>query len=587
MALLNNGAANGLMNREGGAASRRASIAAGRPLDHMVRPRDPNAGGPEAGLAIPHSIQFAGMIGGAWRTFMSDRWDEALRRGREEANCMRRDCFIQALIQERALASASLKWHVEVDNDKDPAEKAVKDGLTAICRAIPHLQRLIYCLVDETIWVGRGGTQLAFEFRDMKLPAIQTASFATGLGPAGTAQNVGGKGPTEKRRALCVKVHQPVSGDSINHEFDGTPLLLVNTSHGDLPGAEAVMTTKGRAVALRGSWRQRFLLHQHIPVPAEFFDFERAEAIHGVGLRSVIYWWNNLKMEWVSNTADWVERTGLGVRIWRYAGGNPASKAAVEKAAREQDDKVNILMPMFSEKGIEGVDFIDTASAGADLLLKLVEYADGFIERYVIGQSMSSGADNESGLGGSGRAALAQDTKGRIIRFDANNASESITEDLLKVILRWTYPDFADMPVRFVLETDEPDPQKFMTAAKTFQDMGGDVREDDCRGKIGLSEVSTGDKILQPKQPGGGMPMPGGAPGMPGAPAPGTDPSQPGPAGEQPGAAPAQPAAPEPASTTPIDDEEGRPTLYQRGQRTRRRRKGGFWHVVPDLELRL
>src|SRR5262245_47386491 len=99
---------------------------------------DPMAGGPEEGLALPHVYQFSGMIGGAWRTYIHDRWDEAMRRGREEALSMRRDAFLMGLMQERSLGVASLRWHIEVDNDRDPQQKAIKDGLTAIVKAIPR-----------------------------------------------------------------------------------------------------------------------------------------------------------------------------------------------------------------------------------------------------------------------------------------------------------------------------------------------------------------------------------------------------------------------------------------------------------------
>ncbi len=538
------------------------------------RPMRPSwdEGGPESGMGIGHVAQFASMIGSAWKTFVHDRWDEAMRHGREEALAMRNDCFLQSLMQERALATASLKWHIEVDSDRDPAQKAVKEGMTQIVRSCPGLQKLLYYLTDETVWVGRGGSQVIKHWKEMDLPAVPRKMFGSGLGGGGAqppaqppqpgmagnsaaqptpaqpgAQPPPGYDPNadpsrsqkEKRRALCIKLHQPVSGDSLGHKHDGTPYLLVGHQSTEIPGSEIINATVGRALLLKGTWRPRFFLHSHLPMAANFFDAEKAEAIHGIGVRTAIFWWSTLRSEFLTNVMDWAERTGLGVRIWKYSGSNPQSKIETAKAAREQRDKVNLLVPVFGDggKAVEGIEFIDTASTGADLLLKLAEYADSHIERFIIGQSMSSGADNESGLGGTGRSDFARDTKGKIVAFDANNLADTLTQDWIKDTLAWTYPDFADLPCRLVFDVDEQDPKDLLDAAKVFVDMGGRVRAEQVGGKLGFDQAHPGDELLksqsaqQAEQQQAMQPPPGAAQPAPEA-APPAPPEQPAPNGD-------------------------------------------------------
>lgn len=523
-----------------------------RILDHRGQPMN-NPRPPGAGLAIGHAQQFAATLG-AFRTYMSDRWDEALRRGREESNSMRRDAFLSGLLNERSLSVATLRWHIEVDNDRDPQQKAIKDGLTAIVKNTAYLQQLFYCLQDETVWTGKGGHQIAWHWKTQQLPSPKVRAFGTGMGGApgavpgqpaappvpGASPLPGGdpnKSTPEARRTLAIKLWQPISGDSITHEHDGTPVMLVNQATlGTLKNERIVQTTLGRGLALQGTWRTRFILDRHIPVAAEFFDFERAEAIHGVGLRSLVYWTNFMRLEGLENVLSWCTRTGLGIRLWYYQGGNKQSKEEVSRAAADQNDKVNLLIPRFGDKAVEGVDVVDGGTAGADLLLRVQEFFLQGIERLIIGQSMSGGSGSGDPLGGEGKSKLAESTKSKIIQFDANCRADTITQDWVKPVLRWTYPDFFDLPVRFVYDVDEQEPEQFMASVKAFIEVGGTVREDDVRGKLSLKEPLDGDKVLGGQQQG-----PGGMPGMPGQPPTGDDGTSPGPGGSGPDAGPQPP----------------------------------------------
>ena len=108
---------------------------------------------------------------------------------------------------------------------------------------------------------------------------------------------------------------------------------------------------------------------------------------------------------------DYLERTGLGLTLWFYDAGNPNSKAAALEAAREQGRNTNIVWPRGTAgpNTGAGVERLETSVAGSDIIMRVMEYFDAAQERFIIGQSMSGGADNESGLGGTGRAEFAAD----------------------------------------------------------------------------------------------------------------------------------------------------------------------------------
>lgn len=459
------------------------------------------AGGYEAGVAIPHVIQLASVAQSAWQTYMQGRADEALRNDRDFAKAMRRDAKLEGPLEERYLGTSSLEWHLESEDMKDPKQSAIVDNMTKVVKGGYRLQEMIMNLL-EAVWYGKYGVQVVYErkpfnFKDMN------------------GQPWRGDAPT-------IKYHEPVHGDNIGFKWDRTPYILVNSQRAkEIPNAEITMTNRGRGVLLRGTFRSRFIIHHHRTRGADFFDVDRAEAIHGVGLRDVLYWTWWLRNEWLGNTADWCERTGLGVRVWYYNASNPDSYAKTLAAAKNQTDRTNLLVPRFTNqvgKSAEGVEFVDTNGAGVELLLKLIKHLEESAERYIIGQTLSSDSEG-SGLGGAGVADLHADTKSKIIAWDANNLAETLTEDYIRPLRHWMYPS-EDVDVRWKFNINVPDPEKVLNACQTFTGMGGTLKADSVRELIpGQSKPEDGDEVL-----GGQQAMPGVGPD--GQPLPGGDPTQ-------------------------------------------------------------
>ena len=204
--------------------------------------------------------------------------------------------------------------------------------------------------------------------------------------------------------------------------------------------------------------------------------------------------------------------------IFYYEAGNPASLAAVRDAAEHQT-RNNVMLfprPIGTDKMGAGIERIPPNNAGEETLYKLVqEYFNAQIKSYVLGQVLSSDTA-PTGLG-SEVAKLHGETLAKIIRYDSNNLDETITTDFLWVMQRANYPGTA--MCRFRSNVDKPNIEGYMGAVRQFFDMGGKVKENEVRSRIGLSAPKEGDAVLQSQQyQPQGMGMQGGAPGMPGAP---------------------------------------------------------------------
>lgn len=508
-----------------GSAPQRASQildSSGNPfVRELVDPSSPAyAGGRvarEQGIfASPHVITFGSVLGSAYRTY-GHRWDEAMRNCRQDALAMKRDAFLFGILQERKLASSQLNWHLEPEDAKDKRQKATCAFLEKIIRRLRGLPKMLYNLSDA-IWYGRSGAHLALAWLPMERP-----------------QEIPGQ-PGENRCLIPCRYY-PINGDKIQYRYrmakdgpeieDGTPVILGHSSYlADLPNAETVITDRGRGLLLRNSyWRERYIIHQHEPDDADFFEGEMAGGIHGVGVRSRVYWAWWMRTEWLSNVSDFIQKIGQGVLVVYYEAGNPESEAKAIQIANNISNNTVIVWPrpIGGEKQGAGVEKMDMPMAGSEVLIKLQQYMDGIIERAIIGQTASSSSE-ASGMGTHDNSAQ-MDTKFRIVKFDANNEADSLTHDFVAPLQRWNCPQESYL-IKWVFDVDKPNAKEQMQALKQVWDMGASIKEEEALSTAGASLPQQDDRVLKNPQ---FNQQPGGAPGM----AP--------PMGGAPGAAPAAP----------------------------------------------
>ena len=496
----------------------------GRPvlLDQHGRPmRKPDGDGRPAGIALPHGWTFISRYSGASYTYWHHFFDEALRHAREDAEAMRRDSYLMSLVQERQMAVTGLNWHLEVPDEKDRHQMRVKDGLTKLIKGIPFLRRMLVWW-SEALWYGKYAVQVEYAWttfteevtaaRPQAPPA--PPGMPPGQPPAPPAGDAKEKPRRARRRGLTVASAWPVNGDKIGHQYDHTPYVLVNGAMAaDLPNAEIITTPLGMALSLRGSWRERFLIHKHMQEDRDYFASDQAEAVHGVGIRSLAFWNYFLRMQWLSNITDFFDRVGLGLTLWKYPQGDPVARAAAEKAALEQQSRANLLVPVpegLSGKGQGAVERIEVPTSGADALGQLVEMIDRYLERYIVGQEGSS-KGSSSGLGNEASAEFQKDTKTKIAMQDAAFLAETISGSerepgLVNTLQRYTY-SWADFPVSFIFDVERGESEKKLAAAKSLVDMGLKVKADEVRAAGGFSKPADGDELVQPPTPPG---MPGG-----------------------------------------------------------------------------
>lgn len=475
-------------------------------LDHNGKPLLANRNG----FALPPVLTTSGIYQGAYKTYMDEKYDEALRQNRDDGLSMWRDCWIRSLINERIDSVLGLKWSVEVDNPKDQRQKMVADGLTKAIQRTPRL-RAFFRQQLLALWYGRYANQVKWKWG---------------------AVDVDGKA----QRVLTVAKHVPVNGDKIGYQwqnpetgqYEDTPFIRVNSSYTDdaLGKAEYIYSSFGKAVLLKGTWRDRFLIHTHNPQDADFLEGDMQGGIHGCGIRSVIYWNWWMREDGWGMVWEQLERIGLGLVIIYYDESSDASLEAAQRLAANYSRRAVVTIPRPAgglqsryQAGANGLEVVECPTGAIEVVQALRQDLEAKIERYIVGQNMSGGKDDDNGdgFGGTGQSKFAQDTKRNITVGDANDLEETQTGSeeepgLLSVIKAWSYP-WADFPCRFKFTVDEEDPDKRLESISKAASLGVTFKMDSVRGLTGQEKPSADDEVIGGQQ---AMPGMGGMPGVPG-----------------------------------------------------------------------
>lgn len=458
-------------------------------------------------FAVPHVLTFQGLSGSFAKAYRAN--DEAIKHSLDNARFMRNDCTLMECLESRQRCTALLGWHLEPEDETSADQQELCAELTKILARIRRFTEYRRCLL-EAIWYGKAGVQHRYGW--------------TTIG--------------SKRRVMPLPEARdehpgwvPINGDKIVFRYEdgsfdpgrGTIGLLSGAlgAHRDFGGPrvqwDVQPTAQGLAAFIPPSLRSIVAVHKHMIEDGAWEDPENAGSIHGVGVRSRIYWAWFQKQEALAFLMEYLERSAGGIEVWEYPAHNPEAKAKTERAARERlaNGRNVVLFPR--DESAAGVPyelrFVEPGMAGIETLKDLLErYFGHMVKRYILGQVLSSEAE-ATGLG-SGVAELHFDTLMQIVRYDATNLEETLTHELVTPVKDFNFPAAKRHHVRFVIETESPDSKAKLEAWERAYNMGARLDERAVMELIGAAMPQDGDRVLQrpdmAQQPGAGPGQAGG-----------------------------------------------------------------------------
>jgi hypothetical protein len=421
---------------------------------------------------IPQIQQYIGVYSSGQRFYKNS--DEAILASRENAYRMWYDLDIQEPLQSRILATAQLPGNIEPEDKKDKFQLERAKEVQHIVERIPGFLKLKVALLNA-IWFGKYGTQMEYEW---------------GWNRKG-------------RKILQVKNWTPVHGDSIVWKWDHPGQVGVLVGPNMAPGnGTRTLTTEptelGLAHVLDPWEREAFVIHTHLHLGSDYLKPLKAGTSTGIGMRDVCYWTWWLKNETMGLLQEFLERIGTGITIYRYEASNPESLAAVKTLAESQTTNCQIFWPYVEgEKSLGGaaIERIEPSPVGVDNMLRIIQdYFGAQLKRYLVGQNLTSEA-HATGLG-SGLAEVHENTFMRLVALDAVNLQETLTDQLVGIIHKYSYPE-DDFRLTYRIAVDKPDPLKYLEAASKFYEMGGSLDEDEVRGVLGFTKPDVDAAVLK------------------------------------------------------------------------------------------
>lgn len=469
--------------------------------------RDIKGSPPNFGLtALPQVFTFQGIVSSISKVYRAS--DEAIRHSYDNARFMRNDPIIEECVEQRRRSVALLDWHLEPDDQEDMAQVDMCDELKVIIERTPYFTQYRQSLL-QAIWYGRYANQHRFCWKKIRA-----------------------------KMRLCAN-WLPVHGDKLVFRYDQGDGKYDPDQVGIRVGAAAYAGTENR---IAGRWAvekieptdfglayflepwERCLLaiHRHLIEDGEYEDPASAGRIHGKGIRSVLYWAWMQKQETLAWLMEFLERSAFGIEIWTFPMGNAEAETKARKAAEERiGGGRNIIMapvPMGDDGGMNpyGVTRLETNMAGAEVVQKIVtDYFGHMIKRYILGQTLTTEAGS-TGLG-SNLASIHLDTYLQIVQYDAVNLEETMTTDFLAPLKAFNFPKYADVPVRFKIDTQAADVESKLKAYEAAFNMGLKIPAQEVMDLIGSGTPDEGEEVLQnPAFAQQGLPGSGGLNGAPG-----------------------------------------------------------------------
>jgi len=463
--------------------------------------------------AVPHLMTFQSIVGSFSRAYVNP--DEAMRDSIDNAHLMEKDVGLLESVECRQRLTALLDWEIVPEDEKCQYQVSLAQELQRIVGRIRNFTKYRMWLM-KAIWAGRSGIQHKYGYTRV--------NGSMRLMPTPLHRDHNGWMPINGDKLIFRYEDGLHNSDPGAYPHQMGIKVGVNPGGGKLRLHRDYKTepvADGLAVFLKPYERDTFCVHKHMIEDADFHHSYFAGSIHGVGIRSKIYWEWFLKQEAFAFLMQYLERSAGGIEVWTYPMGDPKALEATKKAAMEKmANGRNIVFfpkPMGDDSDAYKFEVIEPGAMGLDIMQGIIEnYFGGRLKRYILGQELSTEA-KATGMG-SGVAEAHMDTLSQIVNFDARNLEETLTHELVRYIQQLNFPETLGWHMRMSLKTEDDKTQERMEALNSAYQMGARIAEGEVFKTLGLSAPTSGEKILslqsqQPAMPGmPGMPPDGGIP---------------------------------------------------------------------------
>jgi len=364
---------------------------------------------------------------------------------------MMRDPQIYAAFTVRALATASLPWHVKPTGDTPEALGYAKK-ISSMLETLPNFAKILKNImlaipmgmsVNEVVWMMNGGLEVA---------------------------------PHDL---------YPVHKDRFVFDLDGN---LAIRSPVDIFWGEAVP-------------KRTFIRHTFDQLPGSFLSpLDEARLLFGFGLNDVLYPTWFAKQIILRMDLRYLERFGTPTRVGRYPRRNIQARDALEELINDLARDQVALFP--SDEGYD-LDFLEASGGGHTAFSGMIQYFDRLISKAYLGSTLLLETSGGGGRGGGGAGSYSlgriqeRSTFGRIVEYDHQGVASLLNKSLIQWVFELNGWPPQYMPSFEFTRKESHDINELIEALRVAQSMGFVVTAEMLTEQTGFRAAKKGETILQ------------------------------------------------------------------------------------------
>jgi hypothetical protein len=273
-------------------------------------------------------MTFQSIVGSFSRAYINP--DEAMRDSIDNAHLMEKDVGLLESVECRQRLTALLDWEIVPEDEKCQYQVSLAQELQKIIGRIRNFTKYRMWLM-KAIWSGRSGIQHKYGYTRV--------NGSMRMMPTPLHRDHNGWMPINGDKLIFRYEDGLHTSDEGAYPHQMGIKVGVNPGGGKLRIHRDYKTepvADGMAVFLKPYERDTFCVHKHMIEDADFHHSYFAGSIHGVGIRSKIYWEWFLKQEAFAFLMQYLERSAGGIEVWTYPMGDPKALEATKKAAMEK-----------------------------------------------------------------------------------------------------------------------------------------------------------------------------------------------------------------------------------------------------------
>jgi hypothetical protein len=394
--------------------------------------------------------------------------DEALRASPQTAKAMLNDISIMGPLYQRWMSLCSYNDGLVPQDENDEVAVAKCEEIMEDFESIPNWTEFKRNLMWAS-WYGKHVNMIDWKFKYIK-----------------------------GKRKIAVNKWFPIIGDKLIFRNNGRMGYIVHMPTGF---RDVVYSDRGMAELFMPEDADNIIHHKYFITDTTWDESMLAIGVEGFGYRHLIYWTYWLKMqllEWALNAFQ-IFGAG-GIRIAYFEQSNPESQAAVADAMAQSNGQNIILFPRPIGEEKQGAGLEIVSPHGIDLS-HFEHFIDSYFNKQI--QQMILGWDFEKGTMQTN--AGARDDYTRLQYYDANGLGETITRDLLSVIIKYNYPEAVDMGIKYKISVPVNDPAQYLESIQRAYELGLPLAQGEVYSALGFSQPTKKRKVLTKPLPQPGM----------------------------------------------------------------------------------